>query len=70
MARLLTLTLAVALASGEAHGAKDRDADCRKLAEQIRKIEARMRQPYTAAEGVRLDARLRELKRKRYRRCR
>jgi hypothetical protein len=47
-----------------------REAECRKIAEKIRQIEARMRQPYSAAQGVRYDQRLRELKEKRYRRCR
>jgi hypothetical protein len=47
-----------------------REEECRKIAEKIRQIEARMRQPYSAAQGVRYDQRLRELKEKRYRRCR
>lgn len=44
--------------------------ECQKIKEQIRAIEARMRRPYTASQGVRLDERLRKLKDKRYRVCR
>ena len=47
-----------------------REAECRKIADKIRQLEARMRRPYSAAQGVRYDERLRELKEKRYRRCR
>jgi hypothetical protein len=36
---------------------------------KIRAIEARMRDGYTAAQGIRYDARLRELREKRYRLC-
>ena len=66
----VALILWTALLSADALADNRRDTYCRALAEKIRKIEARMRQPYTAAQGVRLDARLRELKRERYRRCR
>lgn len=47
-----------------------REAECRRIEDQIRKIEARMRRPYSAAQGIRFDERLRELKEKRYQRCR
>lgn len=67
---VIALIPGAALIAGDALADRNRDAHCRELAGQIRKIEARMRQPYTAAEGVRLSARLRELKRERYRRCR
>ncbi len=51
----------------------DKDADkaaCEAVKKRIRAIEARMRDGYTAAQGIRYDARLRELKDKRYRLCR
>lgn len=69
---LVAITLAPGTLPLSDHALADsgRDAYCRELAEKIRSIEARMRQPYTAAQGVRLEARLRELKRQRYRRCR
>ncbi len=66
----VALVLCVALLSTDTLADNRRDTYCRELAKKIRKIEARMRQPYTAAQGIRLDARLRELKRERYRRCR
>ena len=47
-----------------------RDAECAKVKAQIRKLEARMRRGYTAAQGVKFDARMRELKDKRYKLCR
>ena len=49
----------------------DRDsAACEKVKQQIREIEARMRNGYSAAQGIRLEERLRKLKDKRYRLCR
>ena len=66
----IALVAVTATLSDNAMADKNRDAHCRELAGKIRKIEARMRQPYTAAEGTRLSARLRQLKRERYRRCR
>lgn len=66
----IALVLGTALLSGNVLADKKRDAYCRELAEKIRQIEARMREPYTAAQGVRLQARLRELKRERHRHCR
>ena len=43
---------------------------CEKVKQQIRLIEARMRNGYSAAQGIRLDERLRQLKDKRYKLCR
>jgi len=48
---------------------KDREA-CKKVKQQIREIEARMRSGYSAAQGIRLEERLRKLKDKRYKLCR
>jgi hypothetical protein len=45
-------------------------AACKKVKQQIRAIEARMRDGYSAAQGIRLDERLRKLKEKRYKLCR
>lgn len=66
----VALVLGTALLSGNVLADKKQDAYCRELAGKIRQIEARMRAPYTAAQGVRLQARLRELKRERHRHCR
>lgn len=68
---LLVLAIAANGAAFSAVGETGRDtAECRKVKADIRKIEARMRQPYTAAQGIRFDERLRKLKDKRYRVCR
>lgn len=57
------------LVASQPTAANDRAA-CEKVKQQIREIEARMRNGYTAAQGIRLEARLRKLKEKRYRLCR
>ncbi len=71
--RTALLILAAALACNStatvADTRKDKE-ECRKIKLEIRKIEARMRRPYTAAQGIRYDERLRDLKDRRYRRCR
>ncbi len=68
---LLVLAAAAIGAAFSAVGETARDkAECRKVKADIRKIESRMRQPYTAAQGIRFDERLRKLKDKRYRVCR
>lgn len=65
------LILAMLLVAGAGADAK-RDCDkeeCQKVKTAIRAIEARMRNGYTAAEGIRFDERLRKLKDKRYKIC-
>lgn len=47
----------------------DSDA-CERIKQQIRRVESRMRAGYTAAEGRRLEERLRELKTRRSKLCR
>lgn len=61
---LLTLALPQQVA-----WSKDRKA-CKAVKAQIREIEARMRNGYSAAQGIRYDERLRKLKDKRYKVCR
>ena len=51
-------------------GDKDEEAACEKIKQQIRVIEARMREGYSAAQGIRYEERLRELRDKRYKLCR
>ena len=43
---------------------------CEKVKAQIRKIEAKMRLGYSAAQGIRYEEKLRELREKRYKICR
>ncbi len=72
METLKSCLTAIVLAAGiapAAQGDTDREA-CEKVKRQIREIEARMRNGYTAAQGIRLEERLRKLKEKRYRLCR
>lgn len=45
-------------------------AQCERIEKQIRRIHSRMRAGYRAGQGVRLEARLRELKRQRRQHCR
>ena len=66
MVALLLLVLAV---QGKAR--HDRDAlACDEVKQAIREIESRMRAGYSRAQGEKLEARLRKLKRKRGKLCR
>lgn len=70
--RSLTIVLTallLVLQAVPADARKDRAA-CDKAKQQIREIEARMRNGYSAAQGIRYEERLRKLKEKRYRLCR
>ena len=51
-------------------GNKDDKDACEQVKVKIRMIESRMRNGYSAAQGIRYEARLRELKEKRYKLCR
>ena len=51
--------------------AADRDEDaCEAVKEQIRKLQAKMRRGYSAEQGVKLSAKLLELREKRLKACR
>ena len=64
-----TLLFAALLQCPTDAGSKPDKAACEAVKKKIRAIEARMRDGYTAAQGIRYDARLRELREKRYRLC-
>jgi hypothetical protein len=51
-------------------GNKDEQQACETVKKQIRAIEAKMRNGYSAAQGIRYDERLRELKKRRNKLCR
>ncbi len=51
-------------------GSKVDKAACEKVKQQIRVIESRMRDGYSAAQGIRYEAQLRDLRNKRYKFCR
>lgn len=71
MNKLLAGVLCAVLVTPAANG-RDRDdeEDCRKVKEQIRRIESRMRAGYTNAQGRRLEERLRKLRKRRSKVCR
>lgn len=61
------------MAMSPSDAALDREAKkkaCTEVKLKIRKLESRMRAGYSASQGIRLEERLRELKRIRYRVCR
>lgn len=68
MIMVFLLAVAISLPTATAW-TTDRDA-CEAVKKQIRQIEARMRNGYSAAQGIRYDERLRKLKEKRYKVCR
>lgn len=47
-----------------------RENECKAVKEEIRRIQARMRRGYSAAQGVKLDAKLLELRERRLKVCR
>ena len=65
MVRLVLLTLVL---PHQTALSKDHKA-CKAVKAQIREFEARMRNGYSAAQGIRYDERLRKLKDKRYKVC-
>lgn len=70
--RLLAALFIYALNAAAANVAtdEDREAECAETKAKIRKIEGRMRQGYTAKQGVRMEDELRRLKERRKRLCR
>ena len=72
MTRIMQFAVVAALLLGDASMAgskRDKEA-CKKVKAQIEKIEAKMRLGYSAAQGIRYDAKLRELREKRFKICR
>ena len=67
---VLAATLCVFL-TGNADADDNRDkASCAVVKQQIREIESKMRTGYTRAQGEKYEAKLRELRAKRYKLCR
>lgn len=69
-ARRAILLLLILAAPQSGADVKDDKAACEKVKQQIRSIQAKMRNGYSAAQGIRLDERMRKLKEKRYKLCR
>jgi hypothetical protein len=70
--RYLPLLVLGLLCLPPAPGAADRDDkdECEAVKEKIRKVQARMRRGYGAEQGVKLNAKLLELREKRSKVCR
>ena len=69
MRLLLTVALTFLLVAGSpAHEDTDK-AKCAVVKEKIRHIQSRMRSGYTRAQGERMEAQLRKLKRQRKSKC-
>ena len=70
--RLLAAIFIYALNAAAAHASTDddRETECVETKAKIRKIESRMRQGYTAKQGVRMEDELRRLRERRKRLCR
>lgn len=71
--RLTILVMCATLAANPAGATSERKAAkkaCIEVKQKIRKLESRMRAGYTASQGIRLDEKMRQLKKKRYRVCR
>ena len=67
--RALATLLLIGVATAATADPVDRQ-ECEKVKQQIRELQARMRNGYTAAQGIRYDERMRKLKDKRYKVCR
>ena len=79
MRTLIPMILALLLATDPAvsHGAKPScnsrstcKAECEKTKKKIRSIQAKMRQGYSASQGTRMEADLRDLRKRRSKVCR
>ena len=74
MKRLLRSTAAAVLSIALVSTAPGHDdcpkAECEKVKQKIRKLESKMRQGYSRAEGERMSGQLRELRAVRSKRCR
>lgn len=69
--RLPILFLTVLCLSGTAAAhPPDAELDCKRVKDEIRYVQAKMRAGYTRAQGEKLEARLRKLRAKRAKACR
>lgn len=67
---LVVLALAAFAAAAPAADRGDRKEKCEAVKEQIRKVQQRLRAGYSAAQGVKLNEKLLELRKKRAKLCR
>ena len=66
----LALTLLALAVAAPAADRRDRERECAVVKEKIRDVQKRLRRGYRAAEGVRLNGKLLELRKKRAKVCR
>jgi len=66
---LMALVVLQPTETGAAQNGKSKD-DCEKTKQKIAKIHSKMRQGYTASQGVRMDEELRRLRKLRSKYCR
>lgn len=67
---LIGLVIAMQFADYAHAKPQDEKQRCERVKEKIKNVESRMRAGYSASQGIRLERRLRELKKDRYRYCR
>ncbi len=65
----MLMLIVLVLVPVHAGSISDKDA-CEQVKKKIRVIESKMRGGYSASQGIRYEAQLRELKEKRYKLCR
>lgn len=66
----LLLALLAATAVAPAADRAEEKAECERVKEQIRELQSRMRRGYRAAQGVKLNEKLLELRKRRAKVCR
>jgi hypothetical protein len=67
---LVTIVLAFLLSPESIAHEIDDKTECGRVKEKIRRIQSRMRSGYTRAQGERMEAQLRKLRRQRKSKCR
>ena len=70
MRLLLAIMLVPLVTAGSLAHDSDDKAECRRIKEKIRHIQSRMRSGYTRAQGERMEAQLRKLRKQRKSKCR
>lgn len=68
MLNIVQILLLILFAGAPAHESDD-DAECKAIKEKIRHVQSRMRSGYTRAQGERMEAQLRKLRKQRKAKC-
>jgi len=67
--RLFVLTIGLLLASAAAGHHRLSRKECKRLSEQMKKLQSRLRQGHSASQGRRYREKMRELQLRRFRKC-